>query len=187
MEFGEKTIGKIKELIGEGLSRTRLSQEVCRILEWKNAAGSLKEMSCRVALSALHDKGEIVLPEARVVDFTRKTPTVGTEEVVSESDPVEGLLPELGMIEVQRVGRGDKALSRIWFDLMVRHHYLGHGTLCGAQVRYLVRSSEVGPCVKTIFFTLLSTIGSNQNQLHLVVQCLCHSTKSYKSLTVSCS
>ncbi len=31
MEFGEKTIGKIKELIGKGLSRTRLSQEVCRI------------------------------------------------------------------------------------------------------------------------------------------------------------
>ncbi|EQD75780.1 transposase IS4 family protein, partial [mine drainage metagenome] len=64
--------------------------------------------------------------------------------VVSESDPVEGLLPELGMIELQRVGRGDKALSRIWFDLMVRHHYLGHGTLCGAQVRYLVRSSTKG-------------------------------------------
>jgi len=53
-------------------------------------AGSLKEMSCWVAL---HEKGEIVLPEARVVDFTRKMPTVGPEEVVPESDPVEGLLP----------------------------------------------------------------------------------------------
>lgn len=49
MEFGEKTIGKIKELIGKGLSRTLLSKEVCRIVEWKNAAGSLKEKSCRLA------------------------------------------------------------------------------------------------------------------------------------------
>jgi hypothetical protein len=30
MEFGEKTIGEIKELIGKGLSRTWLSQEASR-------------------------------------------------------------------------------------------------------------------------------------------------------------
>ncbi len=139
-EFGEKTIGKIKELIGTGLSRTRLSQEVCRFLDWKNAAGDLKEMSCRVALRTLHDKGEIALPEARVVDFTRKDPD-GIEET---AEPVEGPLSDLGTIELERVGQGDKALSRLWFDLMARHHYLGKGTLCGAQIRYLIRSSAKG-------------------------------------------
>ena len=33
-------------------------------------------------------------------------------------------------------------------------------------------ASEVDPCVKTIFFTLLSTIASNENELHLLLQCL---------------
>ena len=144
-EFGGETIVRIRELIGTGLSRTRLSQEVCRLLDWKNAAGKLKEMSCRIALRTLHEKGKIVLPEARVIDFARKAPS-GTSDVgpMPEPEPVTGPLSDLGQIVLVRVEAGDKALSRLWFDLMVRHHYLGSGTLCGAQVRYLVRSESRG-------------------------------------------
>jgi hypothetical protein len=144
-DFGGETIARIRELIGTGLGRTRLSQEVCRILDWKNAAGKLKEMSCRIALRSLHDKGEIVLPEARVIDFERKGSS-GISEVGPEPEPgpVSGTLSDLGTVELQRVGAGDKTLSRLWFDLMARHHYLGKGTLCGAQIRYMIRSERQG-------------------------------------------
>ena len=62
----------IREFVARGMGRTELSREVCHLLDWKNKAGELKEMSCRVALKKLEGKGEIVLPEARVLDFTRK-------------------------------------------------------------------------------------------------------------------
>ncbi len=145
-EFGGETIARIRELIGKGLSRTRLSQEVCRLLDWKNRAGRLKEMSCRMALNILHEKGEIVLPEARVLGFQKKaSPKASEIGPVLEPSVISGPLSDLGRIELVRVSAAkNKALSRLWFDLMVRYHYLGSGTLCGAQVRYLIRSGTKG-------------------------------------------
>ena len=32
----------------------------------------------------------------------------------------------------------------VWNELMGRHHYLGRGPLCGAQIRYLMKSSQYG-------------------------------------------
>ena len=86
-EFGEETIIRIREMIREGLSRTRLSQEVCRLLDWKNRAGKLKEMSCRLALKVLHEKGEIVLPEARVISIGKKAPPKPRRSVQSLNSP----------------------------------------------------------------------------------------------------
>ena len=40
--------------------------------------------------------------------------------------------------------RADSDASRIWNDLMDRYHYLGSGPLCGAQLRYLIRSEKHG-------------------------------------------
>src|SRR5208337_1434160 len=32
--------------------------------------------------------------------------------------------------------------SKIWSALMSRYHYLGSGPICGAQIRYLVKSDQ---------------------------------------------
>lgn len=64
---------------------------------------------------------------------------------------ISGPLSDLGKIDLVRVNSADKALSRLWFDLMVRYHYLGSGTLCGAQVRYLIRSGTKGVVGATSF------------------------------------
>ncbi len=139
--FGEETIGKIRELIVSGMSRTELSRAVCRLLDWKNRAGTLKEMSCRVALKKLEEKGRIVLPSARILDFSR---TKERGDLEGMAPALTGSLPELGEISLVRVPHGDKALSRIWNTMMERYHYLGKGPLCGAQIRYLVQSSRTG-------------------------------------------
>ncbi len=139
--FGEETIGKIRELIVSGMSRTELSRAVCRLLDWKNRAGTLKEMSCRVALKKLEEKGRIVLPSARILDFSR---TKERGDLEGMAPALTGSLPELGEISLVGVPHGDKALSRIWNTMMERYHYLGKGPLCGAQIRYLVQSSRTG-------------------------------------------
>src|SRR5205823_3375735 len=48
----------------------------------------------------------------------------------------------LGEIEIQRVRTS--AMSALWRGMLDEHHYLGSGPLCGAQLRYLLRSPQWG-------------------------------------------
>jgi hypothetical protein len=53
-------------------------------------------------------------------------------------------LAELGRIEVTPVTSRYCRDSVFWKELLQRHHYLGCGTLSGAQLRYLIKSSTYG-------------------------------------------
>jgi hypothetical protein len=57
---------------------------------------------------------------------------------------VQGGLEELGEVTVVPVTSRYSATSRVWNELMQAYHYLGAGPLCGAQIRYLVRSAKHG-------------------------------------------
>lgn len=56
----------------------------------------------------------------------------------------QGSLRQLGNISVEPVSSRYCKESKIWFALMNRFHYLGSGPLCGAQIRYLVKSDAFG-------------------------------------------
>ncbi|MBX9720206.1 MAG: IS4 family transposase, partial [Candidatus Obscuribacterales bacterium] len=120
----------------EGMSRQRLSRIVCQQLNWRHRDGRLKGMSCRKALLTLHRQGKLVLPLARPTDFTEKVPLEGFSQ-----SPISCSLKDLGPLELILVN-GDKSLSRLWRTMMRSHHPLKDGPLCGAQLRYLVRSSK---------------------------------------------
>ena len=51
-------------------------------------------------------------------------------------------LRELGNIEIIHVTT--RSQSRIWRSMLESYHYLGSGPLCGAQLRYLIRSEHYG-------------------------------------------
>lgn len=53
-------------------------------------------------------------------------------------------LAEAGTVELVRVDGKRREESRLWNAMMDRHHYLKSGPLCGAQIRYLIRSSKQG-------------------------------------------
>ncbi|NJO12291.1 MAG: DUF4338 domain-containing protein [Gammaproteobacteria bacterium] len=53
-------------------------------------------------------------------------------------------MKSLQPVELVLIGSADSAASRVWNELMDQHHYLGRGPLCGAQLRYLVRSEPHG-------------------------------------------
>jgi len=142
--FTKEVIGQIQGAVDSEptISRRALSRRVCEWLGWKSPNGKLKEMSCRVALLRLHREGRIALPEpaARGL-FVRKE---STDPSLLGIDSVGWSLKELGRIEVLPVEKGDRSASRVWNGLMNRYHYLGAGPLCGAQMRYLLRSSSYG-------------------------------------------
>lgn len=143
-QFTDEIIDRIQATVDSEptLSRRALSLEVCQWLDWKRPNGMPKEMSCRVALLKLHRKGALNLPDcsaSRVSAAKRNG-----EPLPIGLEPVSCGLKELGNIELIRIDSPKTEASRLWTTLVGQHHYLGAGPLCGAQMRYLVKSSQRG-------------------------------------------
>lgn len=130
------------------LSRGELSRRLCQWMDWRSAAGRLQQMSCRKALLKLHRHGVLRLPEARK-GFAFQQPRTAARRP-RRSKPsvagaeVRGSLAELGPVEIVPVASRHCRVSQVWTQLMEAHHYLGAGPLCGAQLRYLIRSEAHG-------------------------------------------
>ncbi len=123
-----------------GLSRYRVAKEVCARLDWRDRTGRPQEMACRKQLLGLQRQGAIVLPaphrgppaaRAMPPDASRTWPQFA------------GTLAELGAVSLQPLA-GGTADSRTWNAMMAEHHPLGPAKLCGAQLRYLIRSDRHG-------------------------------------------
>ena len=121
------------------ISRRQLSLRVCEWMGWRNAAGRAQEMSCRKSLLALHRRGLIELPALtqRYGFQQARGPTMCPPLM-----QVSCTLAELGEVVLLVVNSNE--LSRVWRGLLDAHHYLKSGPLCGAQLRYLVRSPRYG-------------------------------------------
>jgi hypothetical protein len=144
-EFSPEILERIQQTVDSeaGLSRGALSRRVCEWLNWRTVLGKLKAVSCRVALLKLHRQGLIQLPAAvRFPAPQRLGAQAAPMEPEPEPEPVKQPLAELQPLALIRVGSADSQASQIWNELMSRHHYLGSGPLCGAQLRYLIRSGQ---------------------------------------------
>jgi Domain of unknown function (DUF4338)/Transposase Tn5 dimerisation domain/Transposase DNA-binding len=139
-DFNDEVIARIGETVRSGVDLTRgaLARVVCGWFDWRHADGRPKETSCRIVLNKLERRGVIELPAAREVSFVPRRPRPAEP---MQWPRIEGALSKLGHIELVVVN-GDKALSRQWRAMMQAHHPLGDGPLCGAQLRYLIRSEQ---------------------------------------------
>lgn len=142
--FGADVVERIGSTIDSDptISRSSLSRQVCEWLDWRGADGRLREVGCRKALLGLERRGLIELPAAeQVANFSRPVPEPPVPPNVAE---VSCGLAELGEVEIVLVTSRYAKASKVWSGLMAAHHYLGAGPLCGAQLRYLVRSPTHG-------------------------------------------
>jgi len=138
--FHADILNQIRETIRDEptISRRKLSRHVCDWLDWRSPNGRPKDMSCRKALVELNRRGLLDLPkQERTHSFNRPA---GRPMIVETAD-ISCSLPELGEITVEMVTSRYSKASKIWFSFMNQHHYLGGAPSCGAQIRYLVRSS----------------------------------------------
>ena len=138
-DFSAADLAHIRQLLERkpALNRVELSRRVCQDLGWRNPIGQPKEMSCRVALLRMQEDGLIQLPKPLTKNGNGRvrpllTPASEPREPVSQ--PVRALEP----LQFQTVQ--SPAASRLWNELIHRHHYLGYGPLSGAQMRYLIWS-----------------------------------------------
>jgi hypothetical protein len=125
------------------ISRRQLSRRVCEWSNWRGANGKLQEVGCRKLLLDLNKRGVIRLPDVEPWKFPREPRRRGAYQVPGVSH-AQCNLKELGNIEVIPVKHRYSRESWIWDVLMDQYHYLGSGPLCGAQIRYLVRSEKTG-------------------------------------------
>ena len=121
-DFTPTEITQIRALIKNNpqFNRTRLSIEICRILQWFKPDGKTKDMSCRVAMLKMEKDGVIYLPPS-----TRKKKPDRRIKLTSATDPQHRIvcpvhrLPELNSQIVTR------ATSALWNEYIERYHYLG--------------------------------------------------------------
>ena len=142
--FGAEVVERIRSTVGSEpkISRSALSRRVCEWLDWRSPSGRYREQSCRKALVALESRGLLELPAAaEVPNLTSPSPTVPAPADIAE---VSCVFEELGEVEIVLVSSRYAKSSKVWNGLMDAHHYLGSGPLCGAQLRYLVRSAVHG-------------------------------------------
>lgn len=123
-----------------GISRRALSRRVCDWLNWRSPTGRRRELSCRKAVAELARRGLVQLPAAAPVPSVGRRRPAAAPAVAT----VQGPLADLGELAVLPVGNRDSQLARVWNGLMETYHDLGRGPLCGAQLRYVVRSARYG-------------------------------------------
>jgi hypothetical protein len=117
-------------------SRADLARRVCDWLDWRAANGKRKEMSCRVALVRLAERGMIRLPAPR--HRVRFGGHSFAQTRLNVPASLEGSVKDLRKLELVLVNAKDRELDLQWKKLVATHHYLGYRPLCGAQLRYLI-------------------------------------------------
>lgn len=137
-EFPAEVMARIRQTVQEqpGLSRAALSRLVCQWLNWRQANGKWREMSCRVALRTLAHRQLIVLPAPRHARPVRAA--IAPSPLLADKEAIECELKDLGPIELMAV-RGQSEESQLWKAMVSCHHYAGYQPLVGAQLRYLIR------------------------------------------------
>jgi hypothetical protein len=126
-------------------SRRRLSIALCEALEWRTASGQLKDMSARLLLNKLAERGFIELPPRQRVGGRQILRALSGPELFTLSadagelieGPLRALQP-LGVIPVQpRTAQANAFVSHL-----TQHHYLGYGGAAGQNLRYLIRDCD---------------------------------------------
>jgi hypothetical protein len=138
----EQQIASIGEMIRAkaGISRWKLSRELCEAWQWKQANGALCDMVCRGLLLALDRAGHIQLPPVRRNTRNHLAERQRPEPVIADKRPVRGPLAALrGAIEFQQVRR--TAEEALFNSLMEQYHYLGYEQPVGEHLKYLVTAN----------------------------------------------
>jgi hypothetical protein len=127
---------KVSRLSAEGHSRGRLAQHLCETFNWRGPSGRLQLLDARKLLRELETKQQIELqPPCRTVPRANSVPAYRGAPIKVEK------LSEIGPIELILLPPGRSPQAELWKSILV-HHPLGAGPLCGAQLRYLIKSSQ---------------------------------------------
>lgn len=143
-------IDLIHRLLAENRNwhRTRLSQELCGLWNWRDLTGRMKDMACRSLLLKLEALGHVLLPERRSSPHNalryRSLP-----RVAHWSTPIRCDLKTLLPIHVEVVG--NRGTADLFATLLSQYHYLGYRGIVGENMKYLVKDRDGNPLACLLF------------------------------------
>lgn len=120
-----------------GLAVTEMARTACELLQWKRPNGRLKDQECRQLLEHLAAQEWLKLPSLRR-SGPRGPRQIQLTEASAPQAAMEGSAGEFAPLELRVVENQDE--SRLWTELVERHHYLQYRVPFGANLRYLVHS-----------------------------------------------
>jgi hypothetical protein len=138
--FSSAELLLIQRLVAEfrEFGRTRISEEICKALDWRQPNGWLKDRACRDVLRSLENLGYVELPAsrlgARAIAYSKWSPAPVELDFEVEGQRLPG---QISLV----LAKGTKGES-YWNGLVQRYHYLGHKVSVGKNLKFLVYSGE---------------------------------------------
>lgn len=136
----------IRELIAAhpGLSRRRLSTQLCQAWNWVQPNGQLRDMVARSLMLELHRAGHIELPARRMVPpnnaVRHSRPRSAEPELGLWEQSRQCPLAELGELTIRQVRRTPE--EKLFGRLVEVHHYLAYTRPVGEHLKYLVWADD---------------------------------------------
>ena len=112
--------------------RTRLSKELCRIWEWQNGNGQIKDISCRDLLRDLDKAGIIKLPSARRLPRRSGLGADKIEHMAHNDDSIAVSLDEVRPLRIEIAKT--KEDIRAFKSYIDQYHYLGYDRSIGENI-----------------------------------------------------
>jgi hypothetical protein len=140
--FTDSEIEQIQDVIAankEG-SRRFISQELCRLWNWIQPNGMLKDMVCRGLLKQLSDLGRIELPPRKKNPPNPLVKRRKPERIEIDQSPLEVPFAVIKPVELVSVRR--TAQEKLYNGLIEHHHYLGYSAQVGEHVKYIAYSHD---------------------------------------------
>ena len=114
--------------------RTRISQELCQLWNWRNDTGKLKDIAARAMLRKLDKENLIDLPAP--VRSANNTYRYQSKQEEPKYQPIKERLSVIQPIRITQVKTQEQA--RFFRALLSHFHYLGYSGPVGENLQYLV-------------------------------------------------
>jgi len=146
-EITEQKIAEIRTLIetNPDWHRSRLSQEICELWNWRGPNGQIKDISCRDMLRDLDAKGKIKLPKA----LRKGGSSNKVVQLCHDTIPVECSVKEIMPIRIEIVTDNDSLA--VFKSYISQYHYLGYDRSIGENIKYTVFSQDGTPLACVMF------------------------------------
>jgi hypothetical protein len=130
-------------------SRTRLSEELCRLWNWRTADGRLKDMACRTLLLKL-DRADIILLPVRKRPSTNGFRNRSITDAPHDTKALHSSLQEVLPLNVLPVLQTSTELS-LFKCLLAKYHYLSFRNTVGENFKYLIEDNQNRPLACLLF------------------------------------
>jgi hypothetical protein len=125
-------------------SRRKISYKVCRLFNWVQSNGALRDMVCRSLLLCLERAGHITQPPPRrtvapSMRAARNCIQTSLALETTDTSPVESTVGQLKPLTIQQVRR--TASEKLYRHLMQQYHYLGYCQPVGEHLKYVISAA----------------------------------------------